>query len=64
MTNGGFSKYYIWLDRGRYTITKAPPIEGDFTVTYQSDLVVKNWQSSLDWYEQVQAILHDLYRQG
>ena len=56
-------KYYIWWDRGRLTITAAPPTHGDYVTTYQADVTVKNWQSSIDWYEQTQAILLDLWKQ-
>jgi hypothetical protein len=56
-------KYYIWWERGRLTITAAAPLHGDYVTTYQSDVTVKNWHSCIDWYEQTQAILLDLWRQ-
>jgi hypothetical protein len=54
-------QYYIWWDRGRLTITRDKPVGAEYTVTYQSDVTVKNWQNSIDWYEQVQAILLSLW---
>jgi hypothetical protein len=56
-------KYYIWWDRGRLTITVDKPRNIEYSVTYQSDITVKNWHSSIDWYAQTQAILQDLWDQ-
>jgi len=56
-------KYYIWWDRGRLTITADRPIKGEYVITYQADVQVKNWHNCIDWYEQTQAILKDLWDQ-
>lgn len=57
-------KYYIWWEQGRLTITRDKPSHTeDYVTTYQSDVIVKNWHSSIDWYAQTQAILLDLWNQ-
>lgn len=56
-------KYYIWWEDGSLTISSAPPRNAEFTVTFQADDKVKNWQRTIDWYQQTQAILKDLWEQ-